>query len=66
MPDEEEWEIIYQCTADRGSTLRTDAAEILWIRCNEKDEERLRQMTSDKIELVSVTNLWKGDIRRKP
>lgn len=25
MPDEEEWEIIYQCTADRESTLRTDA-----------------------------------------
>ncbi|MEY8428670.1 hypothetical protein AALA00_13325 [Lachnospiraceae bacterium 46-15] len=54
MPDEEQWEIVYQCAMDSEETIRCDAAEVLGIRCNEKDEEKLRRMTYDKAGLVNI------------
>lgn len=55
MPDEEQWKTIYQYTKDGDEQIRYEAAEVLGIRCNEQDEERLRQMTYDKAMLVNVT-----------
>lgn len=55
MPNPAEWEMIYQCTLDQEVGTRSDAAEILGIRCNEKDEEKLCRMAYDKAdELVRV------------
>lgn len=54
MPTEEEWETVYQCTRDSDSGRRYDAAEVLGIRCNGMDEERLRRLALDGDELVRV------------
>lgn len=54
MPDEEQWEIVYQCTMDSEETIRCDAAEVLGIRCNEEDEKKLRRMTYDTAGLVNI------------
>lgn len=48
MPTPEEWEIVYQCASDNESSNRYQVAEILKIRCNEKDEELLRKLAQDK------------------
>lgn len=55
MPNEEEWRIIYQCAESSDECVRYDAAEVLGIRCNARDEELLRQMTYDKDWLVKVS-----------
>lgn len=55
MPNEEEWEVIYQCAKSSDECVRYDAAEALGIRCNARDEELLLQMTYDKDKLVKVS-----------
>ena len=48
--------------------IRSEVAEVMWIRCNEKDEERLRQMSYDKGELVAVCAVesLEGGSQREP
>lgn len=60
--------MVYQCTSDSEAGIRSEAAEVMWIRCNEKDEERLRQMSYDKGELVAVCAVesLEGGSQREP
>lgn len=58
MPNPDEWKIVYQCALDNNSLYRSDAVEILGIRCNEMDEELLRKLSQDKADdLVRVCAL---------
>ena len=54
MPSSEQWKMVYRCTMNSDSSVRYDAAEVLGIRCNDKDEERLHQMTYDSAGLVDI------------